>query len=71
MSVFDLTKIIGLILQLFLGQKHVLAFPSRFGSEIVSDGRITCVVFSDGSAIKMQVFSIEGVPFYQPGYDVK
>ena len=69
MSFFDLTKIIGLILQLFLGQKHVLA--SRFGSEIVSDGRITCVVFSDGSAIKMQVFSIEGVPFYQPGYDVK
>ena len=66
MSFFDLTNIIGLILQPFLGQKHVLAFPSLFGSEVVSDGRITCVVFSDGSAIEMKVFSIEWVPFYQP-----
>ena len=65
-SFFDLTKIIGLIFQHFLGQKHVLAFHSRFGSEVVSDGRITCVVFSDGSAIEMKVFSIEWVPFYQP-----
>ena len=63
MSFFDLTKIIGLILQPFLGQKHVLAFPSRFGSEVVSDGRITCVVFSERSAIEMNVFPLNGFHF--------
>ena len=39
-----------------MGQKQVLAFYSQLGSEVFSDWLITCVVFSDGSAIEIRVF---------------